>query len=323
MFNYLKKWFLSIGGLEIVRGLNSKRIRILMYHRFCDSPSAFKLEQEVFNQQIAFLKSSYNVMSLDLLCSSIREGIPLPKNVVSLTIDDGYADCYYYAFPVLKKHGIIATVFLTTDFVDKNSWLWPDKIEYILTHSIIKQFSVKMNDLKMDFDVSTFKGWHKAQVAIFDHCRRMSDQSKNEFIEMLSRKLGVEVPGEVTEEFTPLTWKQIKEMSTYGISFSSHTQSHAILSRLNRAAAENEISGSKRIIEEKLSREVAAFCYPNGEMDDFSEETISIIRSCGYQCAATTIEGMNNIGGDLFRLKRIGIGNSSMPYFMKRLAFGH
>jgi len=50
----------------------------------------------------------------------------LKANSVLLTVDDGYQDFYNLAFPILKKYEVPATVFFTTDFIDKRIWLWHD-----------------------------------------------------------------------------------------------------------------------------------------------------------------------------------------------------
>jgi len=46
-------------------------------------------------------------------------GKPLPEKPLIITFDDGYADNYYNAFPLLKKYGFKATFFIITDFIDQ------------------------------------------------------------------------------------------------------------------------------------------------------------------------------------------------------------
>lgn len=307
---------------KIERYWTRSRIRILMYHRFCHSPSPFKVNKDVFNEQMNHLKTYYNVIALDELCDRIRNGIRLPVNPVVLTIDDGYADCYEIAFPILKKYGLNATVFLTANFIEERSWLWSNRIEYILSNSCLKQFEIGMSGKNSQFDVSSLSSKHSAQLAIYDYCRRLPNNIKDEFIENLSLLLKVSVPEKATEEFEPLSWEQIREMGKSGISFGSHTKSHPILSQIDGHQAEEEIGDSKRIIEEQLSREVLTFCYPNGQEEDFNEKSISIIQKNGYQCAVTAIPGTNNSRRDLFRLKRIGDVGSFSPYFRRKIALG-
>ena len=80
-----------------------------------------------------------------------------------------------------------------------------------------------------------------------------------------------------------------------------------------------EISESKKIIEQKLQVDITCFAYPHGAETDFSDEVISSLKKSGYQCAVTNIRGINRLGDDLFRLKRIGIyGHESFATFICR-----
>ena len=54
----------------------------------------------------------------------------MKANSVLLTVDDGYQDFYNLAFPILKKYEVPATVFFTTDFIDKRIWLWHDLLNF-------------------------------------------------------------------------------------------------------------------------------------------------------------------------------------------------
>ena len=81
---------------------------------------------EAFAAQLDYLASNdYHVVRLSDLAEFLAGKRPLPKRAVVITMDDGYASMYEYAFPLLKKHGFPATVFVYTDFVgskDALSW---------------------------------------------------------------------------------------------------------------------------------------------------------------------------------------------------------
>lgn len=84
-----------------------------------------------FETQMSFLKRhKYNVISLDELVSSITSKKPLPRNSVVLTFDDGNADNYEHAFPVLKKYGFPATIFIAVRLIGKKGFLtWEQIVE--------------------------------------------------------------------------------------------------------------------------------------------------------------------------------------------------
>jgi len=85
---------------------------------------------EHFEQLMSFLKEKkYNVISLDELVTSIRNKKSLPRNSVVLTFDDGSVDNYENAFPILKKYGFPATIFITPRLIGRKGYLSWDQIK--------------------------------------------------------------------------------------------------------------------------------------------------------------------------------------------------
>jgi peptidoglycan/xylan/chitin deacetylase (PgdA/CDA1 family) len=97
-----------------------------------------------------------------------------------------------------------------------------------------------------------------------------------------------------------LSWDEIRVMHRGGIGFGSHTATHPILSRVDRAQARVEIVESKRKIEEELGVVVEGFAYPNGTRADFLSETKSLLQEAGYLYAVTTIPGSNESEVDAY-----------------------
>jgi peptidoglycan/xylan/chitin deacetylase (PgdA/CDA1 family) len=95
-------------------------VPILMYHNIGSEKGSFFVSPENFTKQMEYIKKhGYQVISLDELVSSIQKKIPLKRNRVVITFDDGYRDNFQYAYPVLKKLRFSATIFLISDFVGK------------------------------------------------------------------------------------------------------------------------------------------------------------------------------------------------------------
>lgn len=83
---------------------------------------------ETFERQMRFLKEhKYNVLPLDELAALIKGRKRIPPRTLAITLDDGYKDNYTYAFPILKKYNIPATMFIIINEVgraqgDRLSW---------------------------------------------------------------------------------------------------------------------------------------------------------------------------------------------------------
>src|SRR6476661_9783058 len=89
------------------------------FRRFVVSPSAFA-------EQMTYLaRHDYRTLTVTQFVEAIRgAGEPLPRRPVVLTFDDGFADFYSQALPVLESNCFTATLYICTAFVGKASrWL--------------------------------------------------------------------------------------------------------------------------------------------------------------------------------------------------------
>lgn len=107
-------------------GITSKGVQtipILCYHRFgnhCASPLC--VPEEVFEQQMQYLKTNgYRVISPRDMIDYLNYKQPLPSKAVMITVDDGYRSFYSVAYPILKRYGFTATMFIYTNFVGVSS----------------------------------------------------------------------------------------------------------------------------------------------------------------------------------------------------------
>jgi len=101
-------------------------VPILCYHRFGTKTSKLNVTPAAFEQQMEWLaRNGYTVVTLARLARFLDGKEALPAKSVAITIDDGYRSSYEIAYPILRKYGFPATVFLYTDFVgasDAMSW---------------------------------------------------------------------------------------------------------------------------------------------------------------------------------------------------------
>jgi len=98
-------------------------IPILTYHNFTKGESSsYNINIVEFEKQMDYLAThNYSVISLSELIKGLRGG-QLPLKPIVITIDDGFKSTYTLAYPVLKKYNFPATLFLYTDFIEKNSY---------------------------------------------------------------------------------------------------------------------------------------------------------------------------------------------------------
>lgn len=104
-----------------------------------------------------------------------------------------------------------------------------------------------------------------------------------------------------TPEYSLLTLQQMKEMKAYGIEFGSHTETHPNLLGLDDVALENEISGSKKDIDQLLNQDTLSFAYPYGSCN---EKIKLLVKKAGYKFGISTKNGPYSFWEDPFQIRR-------------------
>lgn len=117
---------ISIAGTEpkVVSGKISTAgheiadVPVLNYHKIDYLQHALSLSPEEFDSQMAYLANNgYHTISPDQLMAHLNYGKRLPDKPVVITFDDGYLDNYTHAYPILKKYGFTATIFVVTGLI--------------------------------------------------------------------------------------------------------------------------------------------------------------------------------------------------------------
>lgn len=304
--------FLSALGLNLVianlRRLFVNDIRIIAYHRICETDGLNDQELvsancEEFEKQIIHIKENYSAITFEELIGHLNNGTAPPKNAVIITFDDGFADNYLNAFPILEKHQIPATIFISTDYINTDKTFWFNLLSRLVKLNVGASFTL---DGKKNL---------------------VSDKSENQenlLVELLSLMKGkpnidrvgllVEISKQLPESeqcdiyALPMTWDNVREMDRSVIEFGSHTATHPILSQLTHDELEYEIVGSKKQLEKELGKKVQTISYPEGMEYAYNNKVIEMVTNAGYELGCSYIPGVNKLGSlDTYQLKRMHI----------------
>lgn len=314
------------GVLSLARRLMMRRRgAILMYHRVFGpetrlpdySPNGMAVTAQQFARQMQFIASRYQVVSLQELVTNLqRSSREFRPNLCAITFDDGWRDVYDHAYPVLRQYSLPATVFLTTNFVDRRTWFWEERAKFALAHiwSILrKPVQIADSTLHQDLeaclnrvplpplvsvrldDLPQYLGRVIRLVSEWQEPDRARWMSQVELV--LTREPFIE-----PRQF--LNWEEIREMAGQGIEMGNHTVTHHNLAILPDAQVRTELSGAADRIRERLGKPVRNIAYPYGK---HAEGTKRIAAEMGAASACTTRLGLVKSGDDLYSLKRINV----------------
>ncbi len=100
------------------------KILVLNYHQVQDVFTSLSMPPKLFDEQMNYLVThGYVSITPDELYSGLTGEMELPPKPVLITFDDGYADNYTNAFPILQAYGMRATIFVIPAFVGKKNYL--------------------------------------------------------------------------------------------------------------------------------------------------------------------------------------------------------
>ena len=109
--------------------------------------------------------------------------------------------------------------------------------------------------------------------------------------------------------------EEILDMQQRGVSFQSHTRSHASLPLLDDAALADQLAGSRAQLAQLLGRDVPYLAYPFGHLDRRVE---TAARAAGYRAAFSTQPGFNRSNVNRYRIRRLDVYGTDTPSMLTR-----
>jgi len=295
----------------VKRRILGSEVLILLYHNVTPGSVGWltgTVRTEIFEKQLSSICKGYEVISLEILHGYLADGRSLPGKAAVITFDDGYLNNYEYAFPVLNKLKVPATIFLATGYISTESLFWWDEVRYMLTETDSLEVDLGIYG---SYSLRTPDDRSKAEAGIMSSLKMMPDHMRNDVVAKLRKGLKIEITG-IPVFGRLLNWDQVREMYSCGISFGAHTVNHPILTSLSYREAEREIVQSKRDIEDQLGHPVNSFAYPGGRYTNFDLNLANMVRDNGFSCALTGIPRWVTGKSNFYQLGRIPMSENIM-----------
>jgi len=308
MKNLTKKAVLGSGLLRLLAGFRGPGAAILMYHSVMENPASqddllggIIHSRAAFREQMELLARRYHPVSLDQVKNFSRGAGQLPERAVAVTFDDGYADNYEIAAPILNEVGIPATFYVIVECVANAKLPWPARL----------RFAFRTTN-KESWNEAAGKAWplldsaqrESAYLHACDECCKLTGKAQEEYVARLEQELGATVPREAGALM--MNYEQVTGLVRQGHIVGSHTMTHPNLAHISEPEAHVELAESKRHLEHQLKLTVQHFSYPCPALPpNWTEKTAEESRKTGYETAVTTDHGMVREGDDPQCWKRV------------------
>lgn len=253
----------------------------------------------LFEQVLLALKKRYRLVKADELEQLMKSGEAL-HNIAHISFDDGHRSFYDTVLPLLQKHTIPVSLFLSPYVVvsEKNFWFQEiaDYDEVLLKKILARQLNLWEEEL--------------APFPVMAICKSLPYGTIEAMIADYQQQTGV-----LPKPFLNMTREEVLAAAQTGlVTIGAHSMHHPVLASESDAACEREIVDSVKELEKMLNHPVRYFAYPNGRPGmDFSEREKNILRSAGISMAFSTELSALRPGTDMLSIPRTGFPRMGLP----------
>ncbi len=294
------------------------RLTVLIFHRVLPARDELWPEEWVaseFERVCRWMSAWFHVLPLDEAAERLASG-QLPPRAACITFDDGYADNQAIACPILERHGLCATFFVSTGFLDGGR-MWNDTITEAVRRTPREVLELRGPHLGSLGAVPVQNAGDRRTTlrTLIRSIKYLQPGARADAIGALLEAAGVSAP----ELSTGLMMRseQVRALRASGMQIGAHTVTHPILARLSEGEARREIVESRECLEGLLGESVRLFAYHNGRPgEDYAQRDVALVRRCGFSAAVSTAHGAARAGTDRFQLPRF------TPWDRGRLKFG-
>ena len=280
----------------------ASHLPIIVHHRVLDRPDPLlpdTIDARALDEHCEMLARLFTVLPLDEAVEMAAQGV-LPRRAVSITFDDGYRDNLDIALPILKKHGLTATVYLASAFLDGGRMFCDTAIEC----------ARRLPSGEIDLSAFGLGRRHVSDLSsririggdLNDVIKYRPIQEREALCERIESLVDEPLPDDLM-----MTSEQVTRSSREGITFGGHTVNHPNMAGLDAETARREIVHNREAITSLTARPPRSFAYPFGKPGtNYTTSTMALVREAGYTSAVSMSWGVATVDSQRFQLPRFG-----------------
>jgi peptidoglycan/xylan/chitin deacetylase (PgdA/CDA1 family) len=280
-----------------------------MYHRVLRVADPLRPgvhSEQAMDTQFATLSRCFKVLPLGVAIELLYQG-KLPPRAVCITFDDGYRDNHDVALPLLQRHGLHATFFVSSGFLNGGT----------MFHDLVIEGVRQAPSGTLDWgipgappiDIGDLASRQKAIAQLTAHLKYMPPDERSAWSERLAHMLSTRLSRHLMMDDA-----QVKGLVDAGMAVGGHTCTHPIMAKLSAQQSAAEVSENRARLHDITGVLPTTFAYPNGKPGkDYSPRDSQLVAQAGYRNAMSTLAGVSTERTSGFEMPRFVL-NETTPF---------
>jgi peptidoglycan/xylan/chitin deacetylase (PgdA/CDA1 family) len=244
----------------------------------------------------------------------------MPRRSVIVTFDDGYADNYHEALPILEAHKAQAIFYISTGLLDSKFEFWWDDLEriFLTGHPLPDRLTLETATRTYVFDTKDTHRQGETYQALHPLIKQLDIPERDAALTQIVKWSGLGTQGRDSHRI--MTVRELQALAKSKAAFiGAHTHSHPRLSNSTREVQKSEIVRSKEILEGILNTRVIHFSYPFGTREDFNHDSVSVCKELGFEMVCANFPGQVHTWHNSYALPRVIVRNWPVDEFSIRM----
>jgi peptidoglycan/xylan/chitin deacetylase (PgdA/CDA1 family) len=278
-----------------------RRVSVLIFHRVLPQADPLFPEEpcaQRFEALVSLLARSFNLMTVGEAHARWQAG-GLPSRAAVITFDDGYADNATVALPILQRHGVPATFFVASGFLDGGR-MWNDTVIESVRRAPAGPVDLGFLGLGT-LGLHDVASRRQAIDTVLPRIKYLGLRAREPVLQQLHQACGApQLPDDLM-----MTSAQLRRLHAAGMEIGAHTVMHPILTALPDTEAERELREGRQRLQQITGAPVDVLAYPNGKPGvDYDARHVAMVRALGFRCAVSTARGTVRPGSDAHQWPR-------------------
>jgi len=308
LFSKIKtRIFRHLGMTKTLWNYRKNGVYCFNFHRIGDAdackydPNVFSCSAEDLEKHLYFIKNNFEIITQAHFINLINNGQVVDNKLAYITFDDGYLDNYELAFPILRAMSVPATFFVATGLIESKVVPWWDEISWHIKQCNLDELRLPSWDKTIALSEATI---NKNIRVVLSQFKSTSTSIEEQLVELRH------ITGLTLEHYESefMSWENLAEMESAGMTIGAHSHSHRIFSSLSAEELSHELFHAKMLLEENLTNKVLSISYPVGNASTYSRYMFDEIDRQGYQLAFTFRYFINQqLSANKFQLGRFSV----------------